>query len=127
MAKWTMSFGALLAAVGLIGFVGTGSVHPTALIPLLFGLVLVVCGVLANTENPRKRMLWMHIAVTIGLLGFLFPGFMAVKDLVKSHVDQVSLAHPAAVHEQLAMAVICLAFVVMCVRSFISARRARTA
>ena len=28
-------------------------------------------GLLANTEDTRKRMLFMHIAVTLGLLGFL--------------------------------------------------------
>jgi hypothetical protein len=68
----------------------------------------------------------MHIAVTIGLLGFLFPGFMAAKDLIKAHSDQLPLAHPAAVHEQLLMAILCFIFVLLCVRSFITARRSGT-
>ncbi|HZZ41178.1 MAG TPA: hypothetical protein VFE06_18715 [Acidobacteriaceae bacterium] len=124
MAKLTIGFGVLLIVLGVGNFVITGSVHPTALIPVWFGIVLAACGALA-VVSPARRMLWMHMAVTIGLLGFLFPGFMAVKEWVGAHGGP--LAHPAAVEEQAAMAVICLAFTLLCVRSFIAARRARVA
>ena len=86
-------------------------------------MALVIFGALANSENADKRKLYMHIAVTIGLVGFLFPGFMAVKGLVKAHADQTLLAYPAKVHEQLLMSILCLIFVLLCVRSFIAARR----
>ena len=135
MAKITFVFGLLLVVLGVAGYVLTGSMHPTALIPCWFGIGLWVCAAAASRDNPGGkrtvdeasawRMLWMHIAVTLGLLGFLFPGFMAVKDLVKAHVAQVPLPFPAAVHEQLIMALVCLVFVGLCVRSFIAARRAR--
>jgi len=125
MAKMTMGIGTLLIIVGIIGFVMTGSDHPTALIPCWFGVLLALAGKLAKTEDAKKRMLWMHIAVTIGLLGFLFPGFMAVKAMVTAH--GAPLARPAATAEQAVMALVCLAFVVLCVRSFIAARRARMA
>jgi len=46
-------------------------------------------------------------------------------ELIKAHSSGVELAHPAAVHEQLLMAAICLVFVLLCVRSFIAARRSR--
>jgi hypothetical protein len=124
VAKLTIAFGVLLVVLGMGSFVITGSAHPTALIPVWFGIVLAVCGALAMA-SPARRMLWMHIAVTIGLLGFLFPGFMAVKEWVGAHGGP--LAHPAAVEEQAAMAVICLVFTLLCVRSFIAARRVRTA
>ena len=126
MAKLTMVFGVVLAVLGIAAFVSTGSAHPTSLIPTWFGLVLVLSGVLANTEDARKRMLWMHIAVTVGLIGFVMPGFMAGKALVHAHSGG-ELARPAATHEQLAMALICLIFTVLCVRSFIAARRGRLA
>src|SRR5579875_2814960 len=77
MAKIAMVFGALLIVLGAAYFVVTGSAHPTSLIPAWFGIALVFCGVLANTEDAKKRMLWMHIAVTIGLIGFLFPAIRA--------------------------------------------------
>ena len=121
MAKLTIFFGILLIALGAWGFFATGAVHPTALIPAYFGLVLACSGIFAHTQDAKRRMLWMHVAVTAGLLGFLGSGAMAVIEKVKAH--GTPLAHPAAVGSQAAMALICLVFVVLCVRSFIAARR----
>jgi hypothetical protein len=125
LAKLTIVFGVLLGIIGAGYFVTTGSVHPTALIPLWFGLALIICGVLARTEDTRRRMLWMHIAVTVGLFGSLFPGFMAIKEWVAARGGP--LAHPAAVQEQAVMSIVCLVLTALCVRSFIAARRSRTA
>ncbi len=60
MAKTTISFGIILILLGIFGFVATGSHFPTALIPAYVGLVLAILGFLANTENAKKRMLFMH-------------------------------------------------------------------
>jgi hypothetical protein len=70
-------------------------------------------------------MLWMHIAVTIALLGFIFPGFMAIKEWLAA--GSGPLAHPAAAQEQAVMSIVCLILTALCVRSFIAARRSRTA
>jgi hypothetical protein len=124
MAKLTIGFGILLIALGAWGFFGTGGQHPTALIPGYFGLAMVICGVLANSPNDKKRMLWMHIAVTIGLVGLIAAGSRAGMVLARSHGD---LTHEAsvAVTDQIVMSVICLVYVALCVRSFITARRGR--
>jgi len=124
LAKLTIAFGVVLGIIGIGYFIATGSTHPTSLIPLWFGIVLIVCGALSLTEDARRRMLWMHIAVTVALLGFIFPGFMAIKEWVSAH--GAPLAHPAAVQEQAIMSVVCLIFTALCVRSFIAARRSRT-
>jgi hypothetical protein len=123
MAKLTIGFGVVLIALGAWGFLGTGSAHPTALIPAYFGLVIAIAGALAITENVKRRMLWMHIAVTVGLLGFLGAASQAIREYVGAH--GAPLAHPEAVKAQAAMAGICLVFVGLCVRSFIAARRGR--
>lgn len=123
MAKVTIGFGLLLILLGAIGFFGTGSTHPTALIPAYWGIALTICGILANSPSDKRRMLVMHIAVTVGLLGFLGSGIMAIVETVKAHGGP--LAHPAAVESQAAMAVICVIYVALCVRSFIAARRSR--
>ncbi len=123
MAKLTLAFGVMLVLLGGIGYIGTGSVHPTALIPCWFGLVLCIAGALANTEDSKKRMLWMHIAVTVGLLGFIGAAVM----VVKAFVSNGPIAHPIAVEEQALMGLLCAIFVGLCVRSFIAARRGRNA
>lgn len=125
MAKTAMMFGFVLMVLGVGMFVATGNAHPTALIPAWFGVVIALCGALARTEDAKKRMLFMHVAVTVGLIGFLFPGIMAVRAMMKSHAG-LAVDRPA-VHEQMAMTVICFVFVLLCVRSFIAARRARAA
>ena len=125
MAKMTLFFAAVLIVLGVAVFVATGSHAPTALIPAYFGVVLGILGMLANTPDIKRRMLFMHIAVTIGLLGFLFPGVRAAGDILQL-LQNKTVLRPIAMWEELAMAVICLVFVLACVRSFIAARRART-
>lgn len=125
MAKLTICFGIVLTLLGLFGFVITGHHAPTALIPAYVGLILIILGFLANTEDAKKRMLNMHIAVTIGLLGFLGTA-KSVVDYIEMTFNGRQFPHPAAVQEKAGMAVLLLFFVLLCVRSFISARRART-
>ena len=126
MAKLTIVFGVALILLGAWGFISTGNQHPTSLIPTYFGLVLAWSGILAIPDNPRRRMLWMHIAVTAGLIGFI--GAAARVIVEYKHAQGAALSEPAAVavEYQTAMAGICLVFVLLCVRSFIAARRGRT-
>ena len=123
MNKIAMAFGAALIALGLWGFVATGSAHYTALIPGYLGLALVICGIIASSPDPKRRMLWMHIAVTLGLLGFLGT-IPAIVDAVRM-MKGVVFPHPIAVEEKAAMSLLCLVFTGLCVRSFIAARRER--
>jgi len=125
MAKLTIGFGVLLILLGLFGFVSTGSAHPTALIPAGIGILFVLFGVMANTENSKKRMLWMHISVTVALLTFLGMIPAAIDTIRLSR--GVSFPHPAAVVEKGALALFSLIYVLFCVRSFIAARRSRLA
>ena len=124
MAKTTISLGGLLALIGIFGFTATGHQHPTALIPVAVGLILAILGFLALTDDAKKRMLYMHIAVTIGLLGFLGTGWSIVEYIEMLRGRQ--FPHPAAIVEKAAMAAVLLFFVLLCVRSFIAARRSRT-
>ncbi len=125
MPKLTIALGVLLLLIAVLGFVYTGSSHPTALIPGAVGLLFILFGALANSENPKKRMLWMHIAVTVALLLFL--------GTIPADIDVIRLshgayfAHPVAVEEKAVTSLLCLLFVLLCVRSFIAARRQRLA
>jgi hypothetical protein len=118
MAKITLVFAALLIALGLAGYLGTGSLHPTALIPTWIGLALGVFGFLAISPNESRRKLFMHVNVTIGLLGFLGTAV----EIVRSFVAAIS-PDPIALAAKITLAVLLLIYVILCVRSFIAARR----
>lgn len=124
MAKMTVTFGALLILLGLIGYEAPGIHSLTALIPAAFGLVLVILGFLARTPNEKRRMIVMHIAVTVGLIGFLGT-VKGVYDFIRLEIWHIPVFIPAMTEAQALMALILLCYVLMCVRSFIQARRAR--
>lgn len=124
MAKVTLIFAVLLIALGLGSYFGTGSLHPTALIPTWFGLALGLFGLLAMSPDAGRRKLYMHINVTIGLLGFLGAAGRAV--MAYSHARSEGIEPDRiALGAQITMAGLLLIYVLMCVRSFIEARRAR--
>ncbi|MGA2340873.1 MAG: hypothetical protein ABSF75_13340 [Terracidiphilus sp.] len=124
MARVTYVFGILLVALGLIGYWGTGSIHPTALIPTWFGLALVAGGLLAISPSEGRRKLFMHINVTVGLLGLIGAIVSALREY--GHARSLGLDPDwKALSAQLAMAALLLIYVNLCVRSFIQARRLR--
>ena len=129
-----MVFGVLIALVGVAGYIETHFWH--ALIPVVLGFLLVLLGLVANTEDVKRRMLAMHIAVMLGLLGFLgtIPGLIAMfgfltgthQETVNEHIQVGMLSvHKLAAEVQTVTSILCLIFVLLCVRSFIAARRAR--
>jgi hypothetical protein len=121
LATTTIGFGIVLIVLGLGGYFGTDRVSPTALIPAAFGLSLVILGAKARDEKRRKMA--MHIAVTVGLMGFVgtVPGLAQLPTLLSGGV----VARPAAVVSKSIMAVLMAVYVGMCVKSFIDARRRR--
>ena len=120
MPSTAIIFGALLILTGIVGYVHgmmNGNASLTAMIPAAFGLVLALLGLAAQSmESMRKHL--MHVAVILALIGFLVP---AVRLVTKFN------GMSAAAVSQLVMALLCLIFVVLAVRSFIAARRERTA
>ena len=119
MANTALAFGLVLIVLGVIGYVATGASSPTALIPSALGALLALTGAIAR--NPAKRKHAMHAAAVIGLLGFLG----AARGLAKigAVLSGEPVDRPAAIVAQSVMAVLCLVFVILCVRSFINARR----
>jgi hypothetical protein len=124
LAKVTIVFAVLLIALGMVGYFGTGAQYATALIPAWFGVALGFGGLLAISPSESRRKLFMHINVTIGLIGFLGGASEAIRGYLHAvhsghQPDQIALA------SKLAMAGLMLVYVILCVRSFIAARRAR--
>jgi hypothetical protein len=125
MAKVTLVFAVLLIILGLVSYFGTGSHFPTALIPTWFGIALGVFGFLAISPSESRRKLFMHISVTIGLIGFLGAAWRALSSYGAARSEGVEPNH-IALAAQGAMAGLLLVYVLWCVKSFIDARRNRT-
>ncbi|HZP06923.1 MAG TPA: hypothetical protein VFB43_18625 [Terracidiphilus sp.] len=124
MAKVTLVFAVLLVILGLVGYLGTGSAHSTALIPMWFGLALGLFGFLAISPSEGRRKLFMHINVTIGLLGLIGAAVEALRGYAAARAAGIEPDH-IALASKLTMAGLLLIYVNMCIRSFIAARRAR--
>jgi hypothetical protein len=122
LAKITVVFAVLLIALGLVGYFGTGAQHATALIPTWFGAALGMFGLLAMSPDEGRRKLFMHINVTVGLLGLIGAAGEALRGYVHAmnsgqHPDMIALA------SKVTMTGLLLIYVILCVRSFIAARR----
>jgi len=119
MPKITNVYAILLILLGIIGFVVTGMEHKTALIPTFFGLVVMVVGILA--QNPKNRKNSMHLAAALALLGFAAT-VRGVVNLITMLGGGV-VERPGAAISQSIMGLLSLIFVLLCVKSFIEARR----
>lgn len=125
MAVPTMITALLLIVIGVVSYAnGTpgadGKVSPTSLIPAFVGAIIGVCGVLALNDRFRKHA--MHLAAMVGLLGAI-GGFMP---LIRQYSKTGSFdpLKPSAIAGEL-MILVCVVFVGLCVKSFITARKAR--
>src|SRR5262249_40612623 len=117
----------LLMIVGAAGFALSyqGDKPPyTALIPAGFGVVLVILGALARKDSLRKHV--MHLAAMVGLIGAIGAAVVGVPKLV-TMLSGGEVERPKAVIAQTAMAAICVVFVLLCIKSFVDARRRRRA
>ena len=121
MAKVTIATGIILILLGIGFYVGVGETSFTALIPSLFGLPILAFGLVGRKESARKHA--MHAAVLFGLLGFAGSFSMGLPKW-RMMAQGAEIPRPMAAVEQLIMAIICGAFVVMCIVSFVKARRA---
>ncbi len=120
MVRTAIIFGGLLAALGLGSYLGGEkagwTAWVTALLPAVFGLVILALGLVAL--RPSWRAGAMHAAVVVGLLGFFATAY-ALVELGQLVVEKQALLARAV------MAVLCAVFVGMSIKSFIDARRRR--
>ena len=117
MPRTAILIGALLIGLGVWSYIEPVPEHRsvTALIPAFEGILLALCGALAT--KPNLRMHAMHVAAMVGTFGLL----AAVGALIARR------PHGLALVSMSSMAALSLIFVVLCVRSFIAARKARLA
>lgn len=120
MDKVAIAIGLLLVILGVGGFAGSEHHAPTALIPAYIGAVLAILGVVVAAK-PAARKHAMHAAAAITLIGGAMAGWRLVKALsagTATHLQLLSFVGTTA---------LCFLFVILAVRSFIAARKAREA
>ena len=119
MTATTRLVGLILAAIGILSYVGTGRTSVTALIPAFLGVVFVLLAWVARNEAVRKHV--MHAAMVVALLGIvgtasrLIPGIAA---------GTLNLARPAVL-AQIVTVVLLVWYLVKGIKSFRDARLAR--
>ena len=118
MARTAVATGVLLIVLSLgFAFAG-GQFHPTAMIPGVIGLLILICGLLARNEDKRKHA--MHAALALALLGVLgslrgapqWPALLSGQPVTSN-----------APLQQLLLMIICGVFLILGINSFIAARR----
>lgn len=116
MPNLTSLLGILLIVLGGWGYTQSTTRSPMALIPSLLGVLFLALGIAAGRETWRKHA--MHAAAALALVGLLAglgPALM------------MPGAPPLMRRSTGAMSVLCAVFLVLAVRSFVAARRARLA
>lgn len=121
MAKISIAFSIILIILGLVSYFGISSESITALIPAFLGIPVLVLGIIALNEKYLKHS--MHIVAVLMLLGF----GGTVGGLLKFFrmLGGESFERPSAITIQAIMALLCLVFLVLAVKSFIDARRGK--
>jgi hypothetical protein len=123
MPKLSINIGIILIIVGIISYIATEAVSVTALIPAFFGAVFGGLGMLANRNEPMRKHA-MHAALLLAILGLggSFGGLTAIIGLIfgGEAPERMSAAISQAI-----MAVLCIIFLVLGVKSFIDARKAQ--
>jgi hypothetical protein len=112
----TLFIGVLLAIVGVSFYIYTNAVSFTALIPAAFGVVFMALGLLATVGDLRKHM--MHAAAALALIGVAIGVYRILPGPIEGK--------EAAFVETAILAGLCGLLLILCIKSFIDARRQRS-
>ena len=120
MPRLTLLLALTLIVLGVGSWLVTGRESITALIPAFFGVPFALLALRAEKEGARK--LAMHLAATLALIGIAGTVTGVVKTV--KMLAGAEIARPPAAIAQTIMCALCLTFLILCVRSFVKARRA---
>ncbi len=118
MPTTAIGCGLSLIILGLAGYgygIMEGKASVTALIPAFFGIVIALLGAVAKSKESLRKHL-MHAALLVALIGFIIPAARVLSKLS-------TISFSAAIISQVVMSLVCLAFLILGIQSFINARR----
>lgn len=121
MSTPTIFLGLALIAISGVSYGLSEAKSLTAFIPAAFGVVFILLGFLAK-KGPKANKIAMHIAVVVAAV-LVFPtprsGIWKLVDAVRGNTEL-----PIATWSQGITAALALVYFILCVRSFIRARKA---
>src|SRR5262245_6153738 len=119
----TLVIAALMIAIGVYGYTSQdpdkGPVSPTAAMPAALGALFAVCALIALSPSKRKHA--MHAVAVLSLLGAVGSLYPIGKTLAKGD----DLVVNAKFLTSLGSSLLCLTLLILCVKSFVAARKAR--
>ena len=121
MAKLTIVFAVLLAALGIAGYFCPKTDHAIALTPLWFGIVFGVCGSLGLAQ--ARKNVFLYINTGVGALSFLFALGSAINAWGSARTEGVD-PDMFLIADRLTMAAILLVFLNIAIPAILKARRA---
>lgn len=116
----TFLLSGFLIGLGFIGYYGSGRESITALIPAFFAVPILICATLSLSAGWRKHA--MHAAAGLALIGFLATVKSWWDIIVTLQGNSEILARTLA---KATMAGLCALYLILAIRSFVLARRAR--
>ena len=119
MPNITIGYGIFLVIWGISVLIISDSDSPTKYSVIGASIPMLLTGILAS-KYPEKRKLWMHIAATLGLL-FAIGSIMPLAMADYSDLNIMSFS------SQLMLVVTGTIYTIICVKSFIWARKQREA
>jgi hypothetical protein len=121
VTRLTTVLGVLLVATGVVAYVTTAT-SVTALIPAFVGGLVLICAAVAS--RPKYHRLGTHAALVVALVGALgsLMNVVRVGQLFAGTAER-----PAAIVASLILFVLCVGYLALGIRSFVLARRTRSA
>lgn len=119
MARIAIVFGLLLCAMTVSGLVVSTSKSPYQFVPMIQGIPILFCGVVAL--NPHRRRHAMHASAMIAALGCFVGGMRSLSIAIRWF--RGNDINGFAFQLVTLMTSVCLIFLILCVISFINARR----
>lgn len=113
MTTVTQIVGAVLVVLGVVAYVATGFASWTALLPSVLGVVILILGLVARRASAHQHAI--HAALVVALLSALGSA---------QPLGGLPEGDPAAITSLLTI-LICAVYIILGVRSFIAARKAR--
>ena len=120
MQKTTVLIGLLTALIGPVAYFISDGRSWTAFIPSIIGGVILILGLLAAKENLRQHVI--HAALLVAIIGIagVFRNLLLIPDAISGDAER-----PVAVWASLATFLLLVSYLVLGIRSFVTARKMR--